>query len=42
MSALARKRPTIYHLSFLIALPFVVAEPADTGVSWNHLIESRS
>jgi hypothetical protein len=39
LSALSRRRLTIYHLSFLIALPLVVAELADTGVSWNHLID---
>jgi hypothetical protein len=37
--ALARRRLTIYHLSFLIALPLVAAELADVGVSWNHLID---
>jgi hypothetical protein len=39
VSALARRRLAIYHLSFLIALPLAVAELADTGVSWNHLID---
>ncbi len=37
--AVRRRRLTIYHVSFLIALPMVVAELADTGVSWNHLID---
>jgi hypothetical protein len=39
LSALVARRPSIYHLCFLIALPLVVAELADTGVSWNHLID---
>jgi hypothetical protein len=37
--AAVRRRPSIFHLAFLIALPLVVAELADTGVSWNHLID---
>ena len=37
--AVARRRLTIYHVAFVIALPLVVAELADTGVSWNHLID---
>ncbi|HYZ78783.1 MAG TPA: hypothetical protein VE596_15570 [Gaiellaceae bacterium] len=37
--ALVRRRPTVYHFCFLVALPLVIAELADTGVSWNHLID---
>jgi hypothetical protein len=37
--AASRRQLTIYHVSFLLALPLVVVELADVGVSWNHLLD---
>jgi hypothetical protein len=39
VSAFYRRRPTIYHVSFLIALPIVVVELSDKGAYRNHLID---
>ena len=39
VTALGRRRPAIYHVAFLIALPLAVVELADVGASWNHLID---
>jgi hypothetical protein len=39
VSAVYRRRPTIYHLSFLIALLVVVVELSDIGAYRNHLID---
>ena len=39
VAALGRRRLTLYHVAFLIALPLVVVELADVGASWNHLLD---